>query len=381
MSLNEKIKKLFSITETGHHGIKEEKIVSIEEKLGIRFPEVLRNYYLLFGKLKRLNINDEIFRIDDVFIEDNKFLIIGNDYYNELYGINLIDIKKRNPAIYIKLHGRDKVTKKNILKWYEDEKSIEIFLLKKIIDSGLDGGFMYGFYNGKHRINELNAKQLTFLNNELLRKGFVEIKNISTEDDKYYTIDYSNILYISKYRENTYYIDYGTDDKEEYKEIIAQFLKNGINMVKKKKNYSLDYEIYSEYIQGPMIRIYPGKYKWSLYKNNPKNWENTIYLNDNAAMKFTDLLRRVNKQFDIYGLSTEYNKNQINNLIIELSERLNKMKNERNFHFMDWKGNYDYYNHNNIEFRRYKKQIIKLFTDLIEWLKKQEGKTISILGI
>ena len=57
------------------------------------------------------------------------------------------------------------------------------------------------------------------------------------------------------------------------------------------------------------------------------------------------------------------------------------MKNEREFLFIDQKDNYDYYSENNIEFRRYKEQIITLFTDLIDWLKKNDCKTISILGI
>ena len=382
MDLDEKIIKLFSLTKDKYCGIKEEKIVIIENKLNIRFPEVLRNFYLLFGRNKKLNINDDFYKIEDIYIEDGQFLVIGKQYYvNVLFGIKLKDIKRTNPSIYEKKFKRDKTTHKHFYEWCDWKESVDDYLFEKIIHSGLYGGFKYCFDYYGDQPKEIISDHSSIFNNDLFIKELNEIPDISFRyqfgNFIYYTIDYNFILHIYWSKNKIDYINFGTENKEEYQKMVSFFRNKGINIEKKKKNYSSDYEIYKESMSGPIVRISQGKYS----RNCSERGANSIFLYDNAINKFYDLLIKINDKFDIYCISIEYNEEQVNNLINELSERLHKMKNERNFHFMDWKGNYDYYNHNNVEFRRYKKQIIILFADLIKWLKKCNGKTITIFGI
>ena len=356
MDFNEKIIKLFSLTKNKYHGIKEEKIVLIERKLNIRFPEVLRNYYLLFGRNKKLNINDVLFRIEDVYIEDNQFLVFGKNSYNNFYGVSINDIKHKNPIIYLKKYKRDKTSRQLIYEWQEMESSIGNFLLKKIINSGIDGGFKYCFDNENIHSKIFGLGKQISKNDDLFRKKFTIIKSISEKNEHYdiiyYTIDYDFIFRIFWLEDKMYYLDFGTEQKDVYNKIVSEFHSNGIILEKKKRNYSKDYEIQNKYIDGPTVEIYPSKYVWTTCENYIKKRENSIFLNENAISKFHDLLIKINKEFDIYGISTVYNEKQVKILIKELSERLYKMKNEREFHFIDRKGNYDYYSHNNIEFRR-----------------------------
>ena len=375
--------KLFALTADKYHGIKEEKIISIEKKLNIRFPEVLRNYYLLFGRNKKFNINDKLFRIEDVYIEDNQFLVIGNSA--GLNGINLNDISNKNINIYNKIWRHDKITFKSFQKWYDGHESIEVFLFRQFIYSGLDGGFRYYFTGEDDQSDELNTNQLVCKNDKIFKNKLTEIADISFENQfgatSYYTYNYEFILYTCWYNDKIDYFDFGTEDKKIYEKTIAYFEKNGINIEKKNKYYSSDFIIYKNNMPGAILEIFPNTCERKYDKNHIANREKSIFLNLNAIDKFYDLLRKINDKFDVYGTSTVFNNNQVNNLINELSDRLYKMQNERNFHYIDRKGNYDYYSQNNVEFRRYKRQIIKLLTDLIEWLKKYKEKTITIYGI
>ena len=336
LNFSEKINKLFSLTETKYHGIEEGKIALIEKRLNIRLPGVLRNYYLLFGRNKKLNINDVLFRIEDIYIEENQFLVIGKQYpLDRLFGINLKDIRKKNPNIYHKCWEFYQETFKQVQEWVDWKEPLEVFLFEQIIDSGLDGGFRYCFDYENGHTKELSADQSAFIKSKLLEMCSVEIKNISMDTIKYYTTDYSFILYLHLSHANIEYVSFGTEDKEIYKKIFTLFHKKGINIKRIKKTYSYDYEIYNKRILGPIVEIYPGKYDGY----NPKKRKNSIFLHENAVRKFYDLLIKVNKKFDIYGISTVYNGKQVNILINELSGRLYKMKNDRNFHFIDWEGN------------------------------------------
>jgi len=73
MKFEEKILRLFSLDEDNCRGYTEKQIAAAEKKLKIKFPEVLRKYYLKFGKTRKLNINDHLFRLKDIYIEEGKW--------------------------------------------------------------------------------------------------------------------------------------------------------------------------------------------------------------------------------------------------------------------------------------------------------------------
>jgi hypothetical protein len=102
---------------------------------------------------------------------------------------------------------------------------------------------------------------------------------------------------------------------------------------------------------------------------------------EDSATKFIDILYKANPEFDYYGTDMVYNKEQIAVLIKGLTERLYEMKNNKNFCFVEKNTNLDYYAQDNVDFRRYKKQIMEMFIDLIQWLNDIQEDTITILGV
>ena len=93
MNFKEKIIKLFSLDKNNCRGYTEKQIVAAEKKLKLKFPEVLRNFYLKFGKTRKLNITDHLLHIKDVYIEEDKYIIFGKtSYFSNYFGISIKDI-------------------------------------------------------------------------------------------------------------------------------------------------------------------------------------------------------------------------------------------------------------------------------------------------
>jgi hypothetical protein len=161
-------------------------------------------------------------------------------------------------------------------------------------------------------------------------------------------------------------------------EIISKLKMNNIK-VDKCINSTREYKIYKGRFPMSGLKMLPGSYDgW---------WErrdSTILVPEESVTKFIDILDNVNSDFDYYGITTEYSKDQIALLIELLTERIYEMQNNKNYMFHHGRKiiNYnDYYLKNNIEFRKYKKQIIKMLVDFVDWLKNIEDDRINILGV
>ena len=399
MNKFEDIIKLFPSSGKKNNGISENKIALTEKKLNIKIPEKLRDYYLLFGNNKKFNINDRIFKVKDICIFDEKYLVFGGNIHSDLYGINIDEIKMNNPPVYKRIFKKNE-SHEFIPEWISWEKNIADFLFRIMIDSLLDGGFKYRFaLEDKLDIIPPKLKPVEIIKqyvDELYEKR--EIQNISLKRSPFewkYFIDNSNkyIMCITYEDGKIFFIKFGTEYKDIYKKMSSDFIKRNIDIEKKQSNFSKDYVISNVYFYGPTVEFYPGEFIFNkaryingdLYK--PMG---SIFMHENAVDKFHDLLRMVNKEFDMYGISTYYNKEQTAVFLCELEKRLYEMKTNKNFLFNPFRDFYKkrygeeykyYYNRHNVDFRRYRKQIIKVFEELIVWIKNLEEKELSVLGI
>ena len=129
MTFEEKIIKLFSFDENSCRGYTEKQIAAAEKRLKVKFPRVLWNYYLKFGKTRKLNINDHLFRLKDVYFEEGKFLVFGKThYFTTFFGISIKDIRKRNPPVFENVFKRDDGTGKRGYVWESKRFLLEDFL-------------------------------------------------------------------------------------------------------------------------------------------------------------------------------------------------------------------------------------------------------------
>ena len=132
MKFDAKITKLFSLDANNCHGFTEKQIAAAEKRLKIKFPEVLRNYHLKFGKTRKLNINDHLFRLKDIYIEESRFLVFGKThYFTNYFGINIKDTRKRNPPVFEKIFKRDDGTGKRGYVWESKKLLLEDLLLDR----------------------------------------------------------------------------------------------------------------------------------------------------------------------------------------------------------------------------------------------------------
>jgi len=380
MELKDKIIKLFLLTEENYRGIPEKEIAAVEQKLNIRFPEVLRNFYLLFGNNEKMNINCESYRIEDVYIDENQYLVIGKQYFHmNLYGISIADITEKNPVLFYKTIRHDRIHKTKQYLWENEEYTLEEYILDTVINSGFDGGLKYRFSYDREEYGLLSKNRSnTFLEEIITTFELSEIEEKSFCRIKYYAHEYNFIMRIYFDHENIIeYIKVVTENREFYEKVSTVFFRNGLRIERDIDNYSKEFEIYEKYLSGAIVHFYPGKYEDKDYYK-VRNW--SISVHEDAIYQFYDILKKVNNDFDIYGIYTYYDNDQVNKLIDELGKRVEEMRTNQHFGFI-FEDKMNYYKRKNIHYRRYKNQIIEMLITLIEWLQNLEKKELSVMGI
>ena len=379
--------KLFFLDDDNCRGYIEKQIVAAEKKLKIMFPEVLRKFYLKYGKTRKLNINDHLFRLKDVYIEEEKILIFGKThYFTNYFGLNIKDINKKNPPVFEKVFKRDDGTGKRGYVWESKNFLLEDFLFKRIINDALSfDGFKYSLENDEDdEVSNGNIKLLKLNDCEKLFR-MRNIKELSSGIVKTYTDRYESVLELFfNNKQKIFWINFGTERKDSYIKMYDKFIKLGIKIIKKNDKNKNEFQVLNKYIQGPIVEFFQGKYKFNpehYTGDNPKRPRDSIFLHEDSVDKFHDILLEINKKFDIYAILTYYNKEKVALFVNKLESRLQEMKTNRKFSFPSGDMHLNYYSYHNVQYRRYKKQIISMFESLILWLKANNKKGISVLGI
>jgi len=115
----ETIKELFDINENSF-GFPEEKILEAEERLGVRFPKILKAYYEQLGTHRKLNkTQNRLISLNKIEIDEYGFLIFyAENQQVVVWGIQKEDMNLTNPKVYRK---EDK-------KWHLDSNLLSTFL-------------------------------------------------------------------------------------------------------------------------------------------------------------------------------------------------------------------------------------------------------------
>ncbi|MCL2128754.1 MAG: hypothetical protein FWH35_00175 [Treponema sp.] len=398
MDFEDTVRKAFSLNNANNYGISEHRIALAEKRLNILLPIPLRKFYLLFGRNKKLNINDHIFRLEDLFIEDEKLLVFGKRHWsNYLLGIKVEDIYEKDPIVYYKKYkGRE--NKIAVYKWETVNKTIETVLLERIINSGFYGGFRYRFdidgdQIGMHLIdasiqagmegNEYLFKLEEIMSNSRIFSIYPSNKIFIHNDNWILDVCWEEEEKLGEKEVNISYIMFGTERKDIYDKISREFKERRFKIEKICSDFSEDYQISKYYFAGPTVEFSSGEYIFyperyighGIYKQR-----GSIFIDQNGVDQFYDLLKKANNNFDIYGISTYYNKEQTAVFLSDLEKRLEKMK-ENKIYGYKFENPLDYYRIEFVNYRRYRKQIIKMLEDVLTWLKKPENNEISIQGI
>jgi hypothetical protein len=389
MNIEQIIFTIYDFQKLNYCGINETEIKESEKKLNLIFPKVLRNYYLKFGNSKILNPNDELFKIKDVFIDylqDEQYLVICKEKsWNKFYGIKIVDLQQENPLVYIKGNISDENSHNFKFVWHTNLKNcetIEKFLIHFIVKNSLNGGLEYGF----SVIDTQDIEYITILinNKTIAIQKLIDISASNANSSVYsnYFIDNHcamSILYVSEENGNKMgVLRFAAGDKDIYKKIVDILNSNGIK-INKKDNPVNNYKIYKRLSLTRGSIIVPGGYdNWRTRRSE------AILVPEKAINKVYDLLIKANPDFDYYGISTEYSKEQIKDLVKLLVNRVEEMKNNKDFMFhpknkiIEYN---DFYFIDNIDYRRYKNHIIKMLNELTNWLNNVNEEKINIIGV
>lgn len=94
------IRELFSIVE--NHGVDKKEIETVENRLAISFPDLLKKYYLQLGAHQDLNqTQDFLILPDKLKVDDSDFLVFYHEnQWVAKWGIQLSDFHLPNPPVF-----------------------------------------------------------------------------------------------------------------------------------------------------------------------------------------------------------------------------------------------------------------------------------------
>lgn len=125
---------------TPEDGVSNEEIERTEKVYEFHLPKVLREFYLMVGNHKAINYShNRLLSVDSLEIEDNKLLFYKGHQGICYWAIDLSDIKKGNPPVWIGqlIEGQDE------LEWYLDFETLSDFLLVMLCWQSVMGGLHY----------------------------------------------------------------------------------------------------------------------------------------------------------------------------------------------------------------------------------------------
>ncbi|MDR1316604.1 MAG: hypothetical protein LBK13_06990, partial [Spirochaetales bacterium] len=140
MDIIQKIKILYNLSKD--YGYNENEIIEAENKLSIKFPKKLREYYRVLGKNKTVNesfnkllsINGEI-----GFTDDNNYLVFYEENQGVVYwALDRNDLENNNPKVY---GNYDPANGSG--DWFVDSETVEGFLLSMAYWNGALEGLKY----------------------------------------------------------------------------------------------------------------------------------------------------------------------------------------------------------------------------------------------
>ena len=215
MNYLKKIRQLYGLDETANIGFSETEIVHAEKHLNIKFPKVLREYYLAIGK--NININKSFNRLlkpgNEIDVVSKKYIVFYEENQASAYwAIKKTDLIQDNPSVYVNYSVLEEESH-----WLVDSLDIKSFLLKMALWNGVLGGLKYC----------ANSESFPTDLIERIRANWIEVIGISHPYFQFFTNDYHEIIALTTNHEeqlNGLYI--GSNDLDCYRNLI-QVLNTG----------------------------------------------------------------------------------------------------------------------------------------------------------
>jgi hypothetical protein len=210
----QKIKLLYGLSENEDYGIDENEIITTENRLKIKLPKKLRDYYLKLGNNESINnsFNQLLMPGNIEFTGNGSFLVFYTENQEAVcWAFSKNDIENENPKVYGS-YDPDGSTED----WFTDSETTEDFLLSMAYWNGaLEGlNFTANYSNDSGIDNNVI---------ERIENSFMEIKGITDQMLRFFTDENIGIVALTFDMENNYNGIYvGSNDEKTYKNILEK---------------------------------------------------------------------------------------------------------------------------------------------------------------
>lgn len=209
MTIIQKIKRLYNLSENENYGFSEAEILELEKKLEVTLPAKLKEYYLELGKEENLNHSfNRLLKLEsEIGYSDDGYLVIYEE--NQVvafWGIKKEDLKLDNPPVY---GNYDTIEKSD---WEIETQTTEIFFLFMAVFNGTLGGLKY---NGNY-FGAIDSDIVKFV-----EQNWILIPDISRDNQKVYTEGYNELISLSFDQNNNCTAAFiGTSDQDRFDSIL-----------------------------------------------------------------------------------------------------------------------------------------------------------------
>lgn len=209
MNYLQKIKKLYRLSEEQSHGFSEVEITALEQKLNLKLPEKLREYYLTLGRDENLNYthNRLLKPSGEIDFSEDRFLVFYEENQAVAYwGIKEADLTMPDPPVwgnYGSIESPD---------WVMESKTTEAFFLLMAVYNGTLGGLKY------------NANYFGVVNDLLvnyIEKNWTRIPEISWDKQRIYANEFEEVISLAFDNKDTCNAVFmGTSDQDRFDRIL-----------------------------------------------------------------------------------------------------------------------------------------------------------------
>jgi hypothetical protein len=197
------------LTDDENLGFSEQEIAEVENRLSVKLPEELRNYYLTLGNNENINYShNRLLKPDkEIGFSNDRYLIFYEENQVVVYwGIKEEDLKFSNPKVWGNYGTEDSPD------WHKEANSTDIFFLLMAIYNGTLGGLKY------HANSFENIKNETI---SFIEQNWTEVPEISWKNQKVYTNAFDEVISVSFNEEgNANGIFIGTSNQEKFDELL-----------------------------------------------------------------------------------------------------------------------------------------------------------------
>jgi hypothetical protein len=106
-------------------GVREQRLVRAEKRLGLALPAALRDYYLLAGAAAENREHNLLFAPEELIVEEGRLMFMEENQAVVTWGLPLGPGKRADPTVWQRVNS-------DRPEWYSEELPFSVFVLENL---------------------------------------------------------------------------------------------------------------------------------------------------------------------------------------------------------------------------------------------------------